>query len=456
MRLSVAGGLMDDVPAVVDSLRRYARPPSPLAGRLSVQSLLFAVGDGTFITVGAVFFTQIVGLSAAQVGVGITVAGVVSMIVAVPAGKLADRIGPQRMWALGALGTASMYAVWPFIEGFAAFLVMSVVIEVVNSSGGAGRGAYVLDILPQAERVSSQAYMYSVLNLGFTLGASLGGLALLFDDDVVRALPWLVAVLALVNAYWITRLPAAPHRSGPPVEEPPDAASAEVPDAVAVELAVEGAVEDAAGERVVPGALRNRGFLSASFFGGVLNTNQVLLQIVIPLWLVEETDAPRVLLAWLFGTNTVMCIFLPMLASRGVRDVPTALRAARISSVFFVVSCLITLITHDTLGWTTILLVWAGHVTVTGAELYLSAASWALEAGLSDPDKRGEYQGAGNLGSSLGYVWAPAAYTFLAMEWGAEGWLVIAGIVVLATVGLHPAARAGQRFLDRYDLDPTR
>jgi hypothetical protein len=33
--------------------------------------------------------------------------------------------------------------------------------------------------------------------------------------------------------------------------------------------------------------------------------------------LVEETDAPRVLLAFLFGTNTVMCIFLPMVASRG-------------------------------------------------------------------------------------------------------------------------------------------
>ncbi len=44
----------------------------------------------------------------------------------------------------------------------------------------------------------------------------------------------------------------------------------------------------------------------------MLWTNQVLLNIVIPLWLVEETDAPRVLLAFLFGTNTVMCIFLPM------------------------------------------------------------------------------------------------------------------------------------------------
>ena len=176
----------------------------------------------------------------------------------------------------------------------------------------------------------------------------------------------------------------------------------------------------------------------------------MLLNIVIPLWLVEETDAPRVLLAFLFGTNTVMCIFLPMVAARGVEDVPTALKAVRISSTFFVLSCLITLATHDTVGWTTIALVWLGHVTVTGAELYLSAASWSFEAELMDPRQRGAYQGAAELSSTLGRVWAPAVYTFLAMSWGATGWLVIAGIIVVATIGVHPSTRLAQRFLEEH------
>ena len=44
-------------------------------------------------------------------------------------------------------------------------------------------------------------------------------------------------------------------------------------------------------------------------------------------------------------------------------------------------------------------------------------------------------------------MWAPAAYTFLAMEWGTPGWLVIGAIVVLATLGMGPSARAAQRFL---------
>ena len=46
-----------------------------------------------------------------------------------------------------------------------------------------------------------------------------------------------------------------------------------------------------------------------------------------------------------------------------------------------------------------------------------------------DPRRRGEYQGAAELSSILGRVWAPALYTFLAISWGSAGWLMIAGIM---------------------------
>ena len=46
-------------------------------------------------------------------------------------------------------------------------------------------------------------------------------------------------------------------------------------------------------------------------------------------------------------------------------------------------------------------------------------------------------------------MWAPAAYTFLAMEWGGPGWLVIAAIVVVAAIAIHPSARAAERYLER-------
>jgi MFS family permease len=404
---------------------RYARPPSPLAGRLSVQSLLFALGEGTFMTGSAVFFTQIVGLSPAEVGLGLTLAGIAAFVAALPMGKLVDRFGPKKMWAVSATGQAAMFAVWPFITDFKGYVAMAVGMEVIGALGGAAHGAYTIDVLPPDERVKSRAYMYSALNVGFTLGALLGGIALALDSNrLLHALPWFTAAVFLVNAVAIGRLPRASH----------DDRTAE--------------------ERKVkipgPGPLRNLGWLLTTFFTGVLWTNQVLLHLVIPLWLVWETDAPRVIVAFLFGTNTVMCILLPMAAARGIKDVPTALKAARLSSAFFVVSCLITLVTHDTVGWVTIALVWLGHVTVTGAELYLSAASWSFEAELMDPRQRGAYQGAAEFSSTLGRVWAPALYTFLAMNWGASGWLVIAGIIVVATIAIHPSTRMAERFLERH------
>src|SRR4051812_39975720 len=95
------------------SLGRRMRPPSPLAGRLSVQSLLFALGEGTFMTGSAVFFTQIVGLTAAQVGLGLTCAGLAAFITAWPAGKLVDRFGPKRCWSVSAVGQAALFTLWP-------------------------------------------------------------------------------------------------------------------------------------------------------------------------------------------------------------------------------------------------------------------------------------------------------------------------------------------------------
>jgi MFS family permease len=409
---------------MITTILRQLRPPSPLAGRLGIQSLLFALGEGTFMTGSAVFFTQIVGLTAAQVGLGLTAAGVASFLAAWPMGKLVDRFGAKRMWALSAAGQSGLFALWPFIDGFGKFMAMAIVMEVVGSLGGAAFGAYTIDVLPVDERVISRAYMYSALNVGFTLGSLLGGIALAFHSNtVLHGIPWFTTVVFLVNAAAILRLPNASHDQRTPEER------AVKPDG--------------------PGPLRNVGWMASTFFVGVLWTNQVLLNLVIPLWLVQETDAPRVLLAFLFGTNTVMCIFLPMAAARGVKDVTTALRAIRVSSVFFVISCLITLYTHDTVGWVTIALVWLGHVTVTGAELYLSAASWSFEAELMDPDRRGEYSGAANLSSTLGKVWAPALYTFLAMSWGSIGWLLIAAIVVAATAGLHRSTRWAQAFLVR-------
>ncbi|GAB3250232.1 MFS transporter [Nocardioides dilutus] len=401
--------------------------PTPLVRRLSSQSVLSAFGDGVFLTGSAVFFTQIVGLSAAQVGLGLTIAGVVTFGLAVPLGKLSDRFGAKRVWAAASALEAALYLVWLAVGGMATFVAMMIALELVSTTSRSARNAYRFDIFPREERVSSNAYFRAARNVGYTLGALLAGVALATNDDgVIRLVPVITAGLLLLNAVLVSRLP----RTTVHAEH---------------ETALEALVDHEGRES----ALKNRGYLLMSVCGGVLATHQVLLNVVIPLWLVEETDAPRVLLAWLFGTNTVMAVALQVAAARGVVSVADSLRAQRRGAFFFVLSCGIVLVTHDTVGWVTIALVWLGHVTVTGAELFSSAGEWGLQAELSDPARRGEYQGVSQLGFTLGSVWAPAAYTFLAMEWGAQGWLVIAAIVVLAAIGIHPSSRGAERYLAR-------
>ncbi len=395
-------------------------PPTSLERRLTVQSILSAFATGSFLTGTAVFFTRIVGLSAAQVGLGMSISGIVVLAMSVPLGKLADKVGAKRMWALGAAIEAGLYFIWPWLDGFWAFALMLSVLAAVETASRSGRGAYTIEVFPRESRVRSMAFMRSARNIGYTLGAGAGGFALAIGTDrAIMAVPILTGALLVINAFMVRALPEVAGKA----------------DAVeVVNLAS-------------PSGLKNKGFVILGVCNGVLGTNQVLLNVVVPLWLVERTDAPPVLLAWLFGTNTVLAVLLQVPFARGASTVDGTLRAARRCGLAFVVSCGLIAVTHDTVGWVSIVLIWVGHVTITGAELWQSAASWGWVAELSDPNRLGEYQGVFNLGYQVEGIVGPALFTFLALTWGTPGWAVIAVIAVAAVVVAHPAARAAERHL---------
>ena len=74
---------------------------------------------------------------------------------------------------------------------------MMVVLELVETAGWSGRGAYTIDVFPREERVQSQAFMRAALNIGFTLGALISGIALAFDSDdlILQAVPVFTALI---------------------------------------------------------------------------------------------------------------------------------------------------------------------------------------------------------------------------------------------------------------------
>ena len=68
--------------------------PPPCAYSL-VATLTRALGHGVFYTVSVLYFAHTEGMSVRLVGLGLTIAAVAAMAVSVPAGHLADILGPR-------------------------------------------------------------------------------------------------------------------------------------------------------------------------------------------------------------------------------------------------------------------------------------------------------------------------------------------------------------------------
>ena len=406
------------------TLARRILPPTRLERDLALQCVLSAFATGSFLTGTAVFFTQVVGLSGAQVGLGMSISGVVTLLLSLPLGRLSDHVGAKPLWAASALVEALLYFAWPTVGGMLTFVVLLSLLAAISTAGNTGRNVYRIAVFPREVRVRALAYMRSARNVGYTLGALAGGIALAIGTrTAITAVPILTGCLLVLNAVMVSRLPR--------IDRPAPAA------------------HDDSQTAPAPPAWRNPGFVALSICNGVLSSHQVLLNVVVPLWLVERTDAPHTLLAGLFGTNTVMAVLLQVRASRGSETVNGALRAVRLSGWAFILSCLVIGVTHETVGWISIVLIWLGHVTITGAELWQSAADWGFQSELSDHRRLGDYQGVWGLGYQAEPIIFPGLFTFLALRWGEPGWVVIALIAVVAAVAAHPAARAAERFLQR-------
>ncbi|KRE92872.1 hypothetical protein ASG76_15530 [Nocardioides sp. Soil774] len=399
-------------------------PPTKLERDLVWQCVLSAFATGTFLTGTAVYFTQVVGLTGAQVGLGMSIAAGVTLLLQLPMGRLSDRVGAKPLWALASAVEAALYFAWPLIGGMASFVAMLTVLAVVETAGRNARNVYRIAVFPRDVRVRALAYMRAARNVGYTLGAGASGVALGVGLGAVRLIPLVTGGLLVLNAVLIAAvLPVIARQA--PVAASDDPAT------------------------VAPPAWRNPGFVVLGICNGVLSSNQVLLNVVVPLWLVERTDAPQALLAWLFGTNTVLAVLLQVRASRVADSVDGSLRAVRWSGWAFIVSCGLIAWTHETVGWISIVLIWIGHVTITGAELWQSAADWSFTSELSDHRRLGDYQGVWGLGYQIEPIIFPALYTYLALQVGTPGWIVIALIGVAAAALAHPAARAAERHLVR-------
>jgi len=116
--------------------------PPPGAARVLAAAFLGSVGTGVQLTACVLFFTRVAGLSAGQVGLGLTGAAVAGLLAGVPLGSLADRLGAR--WVLLAVVPAQAAAVlgWLLVSSVPGLVLVLGVSAALETGASAARGAW--------------------------------------------------------------------------------------------------------------------------------------------------------------------------------------------------------------------------------------------------------------------------------------------------------------------------
>ncbi|MFD7441515.1 MFS transporter [Streptomyces sp. NPDC059909] len=397
-------------------------PPAGPPRVLALAQLVNSLGDGAFYVTSALFFTHVVGLAPARVGLGLTLAWAVGSVVGVPLGRLADRRGPRGTAVLLALATSAAVGSFLVVRSFWPFLAAACLYAAAQSGLAAARQALLAGLVAKEERTGVLAHLQSTLNAGLAIGAGMGGLALYSGSRAGYLTVFaLDAVSFLVCALVLRRLPAV---------EP-----------VAAEPTAQGSGGPALG------VLRDRPYTLITLLNAVLLLRMPLLSLGIPLWISERTQAPAWLVSALFVLNTLAVAAFQVRAARGVTSLGTAVGAVRRSGVIMLVSCAVTAVSGvaGVPVWAAVAVLVAGAVLYVAGEMLHSAGSWQISFDLAPDGRTGEYQGFFGTGVTVARTAGPLLLTALLVTWGVPGWLLLGGLFAAASYGLGPAVRWAER-----------
>jgi hypothetical protein len=395
---SIATRLMRLVPA--DSLRR----------RLIAVRLAGSIGKGVFLSGSVVYFTLHVGLTASQVGVGLSAAGFAGLISSVLFGMVADRVRKRTLLFCLFAAVAVGFGLYSMVGNATQFYVLVMFIAFFDYGMGPTENALVATLIPEGERVRLNAMMRSIFNIGFSVGIGVAAIAALSDRLLVM-IPVGAAVMLGLAALLVTRLP-------------------------------EGAPGKAADRPRRFGALRNLRFLSVVGTCSILASHITVLMAVLPLWALNRTSVPAFLVPLLLVVNTAFVIVFQVRASKGAETVAGAAATGRRAGLWLAAGCVLVSVTalSDNVVLAAVAIV-ATVLFLSVAEVMQSASAWGLAFGLAPKNAQGEYLGAFDLHLTTQNVAGPVILSGLVISQGFWGWVGIAVVVLAAAWLLVPVAR---------------
>ncbi|MFF9406112.1 MFS transporter [Streptomyces anandii] len=398
-------------------------PPAGPQRLLALAQLTNSVGDGAFYVTSALYFTRVVGLAPARVGLGLTLAWAVGSLAGVPLGRLADRRGPRGAAVLLALATGLSVAAFLVVRGFLPFVAAACAYACSQSGLAAARQALLAGLVRPAERTRLLAYLQSTLNAGLAAGAGLGGLALQSGTRTAYLGVFaLDAASFLLCGALLLRVPAVRGRApaAPPSGE-------------------QGCGQGR--ERSRPAVVRDRPYIALTLLNTVLLLRMPLLSLGLPLWITQRTGAADWLVSVLFVLNTGAVTLFQVRVARGIGSPGSATRAVRRSGWVMLAACAVFALSAGVPAPVAAGVLVAGAVLQAAAEMGQSAGAWQLSFDLAPADRVGEYQGFFGTGVTVARTLGPLVLTSLLVEWGTPGWLLLGGATLAASYAMGPLAR---------------
>lgn len=137
-----------------------------LANRAGTMALPFLI----------LYLTQRAGLAPERAGLLLAVYGSGSLVSAPVSGWLSDRVGPKRMMELSLLFAGLLLLLYPFADGFAALVALTLCWSIAADALPPASLALMSALVPAEQRKAAFALNRLAVNLGMSIGPAAGGL----------------------------------------------------------------------------------------------------------------------------------------------------------------------------------------------------------------------------------------------------------------------------------------
>ena len=415
--------------------------------RLELATFVGNFGTGLYLTVSALFFTRTLGFGAARVGVVLTVAGLAGVLASLPAGRAADRFGIRPSFTVLLLAEAATVGALAFCTSFWAFAVVACLSTAVDRAASAVRQALYAQAFDPETRVADRAAIRAVTNVAIGAGAAVAALVLQADSR------WLFQAAILANALSFVGVVALLQGIAPrEPERAATAATADVSDASDT-AAAPGTVNapgpsstpdpgtSASRTKRAPKIRVSRPYQAVAALNAVMTLQFAFFDIGLPLWLLQDTRAPRFMVSGMLILNTALVVLFQVRVARGVRGVAAAARATFLGALVLGGACVVTACAKGLSPVAAVAMLLFAGVLLTAGEVLTQAGAWTLSYDLADERAVGAYQGVFNAGTAAGQMAGPLVVTQTAIRHGLAGWGVLGAVFALAGFAMVPVAR---------------